>query len=246
MTRLLYVSIVSFCFLSCFRIQAQTYPGKDGDNNKVYYRIVSACEQYANKCIQDNTSNTHHTYLISDYDSTNTKQEFELTYKGDNPEQYIIRNRSSRKYFWNIFIADGIYNNIKPTSDRSDAVFINIIPLGNNQVLLKFIGSDGLTYYLNAADENSVNENVYLEDAQNSRYAWYIIDSEMNPTSGVKSVKSNFDIQVYARNGYIVVNGCAQYTIQDLCGRILPAENQFKPGVYIVRTPGQNFKVAVK
>ena len=246
MTKQFFISIMFVSLLSCFEVQAQTYPAKDGGDNKIYYRIVSTCEQYAGKCIQDNTSNTHYTYLISNYDSTNTKQEFELIYKGDNSEQYIIRNHSSRKYFWNLFIADGIYNHIKPTSDRSDAVVINIIPLKKDQVLLEFTGYDGLTFYLSAADENTVDENVYLEDAQDSRYAWYIINSKVNLNTGLESVKKDFGVQVYARNGYIIVKGCDQYTIHDLSGRILPADNRLASGIYIVRTPNQHFKVAVR
>jgi hypothetical protein len=72
MTKQFFISIMFVSLLSCFEVQAQTYPAKDGGDNKIYYRIVSTCEQYAGKCIQDNTSNTHYTYLISNYDSTNT------------------------------------------------------------------------------------------------------------------------------------------------------------------------------
>jgi len=225
---------------------AQTYPSTDGNGNKIYYRIVNANHDYANKCIQDNTSNSTYTFFVNDYDASSTKQQFELVANPKDPSQYYFRNRSSRKYFRNMFVTKDLFNFIKPTADKSDAVLVTVTPLGNNQVTLKLTGSDGLTYFLNAADANSINQRVFSEDALDSRYAWYIIDATLDPSTGIEAARIAPDINAYCQNRHIYVTGCTNYSVHDLTGKEIPSTGYYSPGIYIVRTPGKNFKISVK
>lgn len=240
------ILLVITYLISFISLNAQTYPAKDDNGNKIYYRIFSADPNYTYKCIQDNTSNLTYTFLVNDYDATSTKQQFELTFNANNPSQYYIRNRSSRNYFHNMFVVKDLYHFIKPTSDKINAALMTITPLGNNQVTIQMTGSDDLTYYLNAADAVSVNNTVYLENALDSRFAWYILNANINPETGIEYIRITPEVNVQTINRKIIVTGCDTYKVFDITGREIQSSGYYSPGIYLIHTPGKNFKVLVQ
>lgn len=241
-----YLILLALLWMCSLTLCAQQYASTtDANGNKNYWRIYSACEAYKNKCIQDNSTNSTYTFYVNDYSASNAKQRFEFVSYASDTTKYYIRNASSRNFFFNNVIVKNPYCFLMVASAKYNTTPFTITPIGGNQVLISFEMTDGTTYYLNAADDNTVGQKVYIEDALNSRYAWYITDAEVDPT-GIQDVLVEDEVQVNVLDKHIIVAGCKDYSIYDVMGRQQPLTGQRATGMYIVKTPGKNFKIWVR
>lgn len=66
---------------------------------------------------------------------------------------------------------------------------------------------------------------------------------------GIEDVTENTNdllSSLYVENGYIMIEGCDEYTITSLSGTQVPRDTQLLPGFYLVTAKGQTVKVMVK
>ena len=247
MKRLFFILYATVCAL---QIQGKgdfqrILPHSADSSEPQYYRIVSACKDYTGKCLQDNTSNVTYTYLVHDFDAGNTLQQFQLIADNADTTKYYLRNRSSRKYIQNKYKQRNEYSFLQGIASKYYTSPFTITPIGQNQVLIHYTESNGITRYLNVADDASVKEKVFIEDALNSRYAWYIVDASQDITH-ISPAIAHEDIGISVVNRHIIVTGCPDYTIYNSFGIPQNRTGERTPGIYIIKTPQKAFKVCVR
>ena len=193
----------------------------------IYYNIYSAKPEYSGKCMTDNsTAATSLKILISDSVAGNQYQQWEMKAVAADTATYYLRNRKSHNYMQNSAVSSGDYD------------IVQVIGL-------RYADNNAINHYLCAADMDDDPENLYLDDVQDSRYAWYIQRVNATPT-GVKNLALKDPVTVNVLNGHIVVGGTRNFSVYDISGRLQPQYGMRMPGIYIVRTPAKSFKVLVK
>ena len=212
----------------------------------IYYNIYSAKPEYSGKCMTDNsTAATSLKILISDSVAGNQYQQWEMKAVAADTATYYLRNRKSHNYMQNSAVSSGDYDIVQVIGLRSKTKPYTVTFIGNGQVLISYADNNAINHYLCAADMDDDPENLYLDDVQDSRYAWYIQRVNATPT-GVKNLALKDPVTVNVLNGHIVIGGTRNFSVYDMSGRLQPQYGMRMPGIYIVRTPAKSFKVLVK
>ena len=244
-----FVSFVFLIFLTASQTKAQNiYPVTDSVTGvTLYYKIISAYNDYNAKCIEDNMSNIakdKYSYLIKDPVENNQYQEWELVNNTKGVGCYYIRNHKTKRYMSAAhaeFI--GNYLSMGNYFSKVDAVSLNFVPITGNQVLLKY--TDGSSdCYLCAADSAKQPLAFSASGTANSIWAWTLVCINSSQTGIAKTVNSN-KVYVYVDNRQIVVIGTDDYVIYDLQGRKMPAQGAKPSGTYLVKTKRKTFKVLI-
>lgn len=120
---------------------AQDYPQTDETGQTVYYKIMSACPEYAaaNLCIQDNTQNkTDYPYVLLEHDAEQRRQEWTLLEANAAENTYHLRNRMSFRYVSTegSWVDDTYVHTYATRKVESDALTLR--PIGNNQVTISY------------------------------------------------------------------------------------------------------------
>ncbi len=220
----------------------------EAQEEKTYYRIMSAKPSFAGKCIQDHSNtNGADDYLIEDWNANNKRQEWDLIPADDNDNTlYYIRNRNSRRYIGQATtLVDNKYYYTASTPALSSSPKWTVTDIGDGMVTFSTTDEYGVIRFLNAADIKKSPERIYsTKAAKKTGFAWRIINAKADPTA----IKSQTDksIKVSALNGHIIVAGTDDYTISDLQGRSISPDSRLQKGVYIVTTKEESFKVLIK
>ena len=239
-----YYNIIHYLILLVLLFPNNVFPSPASSSDTQYYRIISANKEYSNKCLQDNTSNSSYTYLVNDFDFDNNKQKFELIADKTDSCKFYLRNLYSRKYIQNNCKPYGEFNFPQGIASKYSITPYTITPIGEDQVLIYYTENNGITRYLNAADNTSIKEKVFIEDALYSRYAWYIVNANQDITHiSPKITHENISIAIV--NRHIIITGCKDYTIYNSAGESQPPIGERSPGIYIIKTPKKTFKVLV-
>lgn len=220
----------------------------EAQEEKTYYRIMSAKPSFAGKCIQDhsNTSGADD-YLIEDWEKDNKRQEWDLIPADDNDKTlYYIRNRNSRRYIGQVTtLVDDKYYYTASTPALSSSPKWTVTDIGDDMVTFSTTDEYGVVRFLNAADLKKSPERIYSpKAAKKTGFAWKIIDAQTDPTAINSQISQK--TKVSTLNGHIIVSGTDDYTISDLQGRSISPDNRLPKGVYIVTTKDESFKVLIK
>lgn len=245
--------VLSFLVYGNIAAQTSTYSEKDADGNKLYYKIMSAATGYENKCIEDNIRNAgsnNYNYILNDTVSDNNFQQWQIVPNTIGREFYYVKNRRSMRYMKNEGVWAGTFIALEGggTNKYSTKPF-EFYAIGNNQVVIRYTDTDGSTHYLNAIDSGTVQINkIVLSRAQNTTYAWKVVNLDGTPATGIKSITGDNAgrIGIAVINRSIVVNGTDNYQIHDLQGRPVAKEAVLPAGTYIVNAEGRGYKVLVK
>ena len=232
----------------CTSLQAQNYPEKDSEGEKIYYKIKSASSSYTNKCIEDNNRNSQtslYKFLITDINNENEFQEWTFT-AGSDKETYYIRNKKSMRYI----DSDGtwIFNYLHPNNaaSKSAAYPFEFGPLEGKQIAIKYVDKNGHDCYLGVADSAQAPARFSSYNIANSPWAWTITDPAGNPVS-VQDIRMNApQANVYVKDHHIIVKSDEEYTIIDSQGRPVSKDGQKTPGIYVVTFAESAVKVVVK
>lgn len=244
-----------FSMFLCGNLAAQTstYMEKDANGNKVYYKIMSAATGYEDKCIEDNIRNAsvnNYNYLVNDSAGDNTFQQWQIIPETIGQENYYVKNRRSMRFMKNEGVWAGTFLALESGgTNKYGTKPFEFYPIGNNQVVIRYIDADGDTRYLNAVDSASHNiPKIVLSKAQNTTYAWKIVNLDGTPATGIKGITENnaerIGVAVIRRT--IVVNGTDNYRIHDLQGRTIAKGTPLPAGTYIVNAEDKCYKILVK
>ncbi len=120
---------------------AQDYPQTDEDGRTIYYKVMSACPEYAatRLCVQDKSqSRTGYTYVLMKHDAQEQRQEWMLIAVSAADHTYNLRNRVSYRYVstagsW----VDDIY---VPTYAvrKVDSDALTLTPISDDQVTISY------------------------------------------------------------------------------------------------------------
>ena len=239
------VILIAAAFAAPAGIAAQNYPATDENDQKIYYKIVSADPQYGKKCLEDNsaTSGTSkYKFLINNLADDNRYQEWELIADADSDNKYYLRNRQSRKYVSTKGTWVDNYLSAENTTTKMSTDPYEFIELTHDQVAIKY--NDGASdNYLFVADSA---QNVPTFDKYNladSRWAWFVSDPNGTPVS-IKDITADKNAEISVENRQIKVNGTDRFEVFDIEGRQLDSKGTRQPGIYIVVVNNVAYKVA--
>lgn len=243
----IFVLTLTTAFAMPAAVSAQTYPETDVEGNKVYYKIVSASEEYAGKCLEDNSAagaTSKYKFLVNNIAEDNANQEWELIADASADNKYYLRNRRSRRYI----ATDGEWvNNYRSVANAATKVMTDAFefePLADKQIAIKFNDgtADQYVYVADSAQSLPVFEEYNLDG---SRWAWYVAGADGKPVS-INTITADKSVEVSVVNRRIKVSDGKDYELFDAEGRQLPAGGTLMPGVYIVVVNNTAHKVSVK
>ena len=233
--------------------QTSTYSEKDAGGNKIYYKIMSAAKGYENKCIEDNIRNSaanNHTYLVNDSVGGNLFQEWQIIPETVGLENYYVKNHRSMRFMKNGGTwAGNILALGCGTTNKFSTKAFEFYAIGKGQVVIRYTDADGDMHYLNAVDDAATDiPKLILSRAQNTSYAWKIVNLDGSSATGIKGLTENNSdrIGITVINRTIIVNGTDNYLIYDILGRKIAKSTALAPGTYIVSAEGRSYKIMVK
>ncbi len=219
----------------------------DAQEEKTYYRIMSAKSSFAGKCIQDNSNvSGAEDFLIEDWKDGNRRQEWELIPAEDgSTPTYYIRNRNSRRFIGQgTELVDKFYYT-QSTPALSTSPKWTITDIGDGIVTINTTDEYGVVRFLNAADLKKSPERIYTaKTAKKSGFAWRIVDAKTDPTAISETTIKGTKVSVL--DGHIIVAGTDNYEIRDLQGRNIDRKKRLSKGIYIVTTKEKSYKVLIK
>lgn len=216
------------------------------EEEKTYYRIMSAKTTFAGKCIQDHTNNSNGAddFLIEDWDADNRRQEWELIPAADSA-QYYIRNRATRKYIGQATTLVNKFYYTQLGTMQTNSPAWTVTDIGDGLVTFNMTDEYGVVRFLNAADTSKSPERIYsAKSSKKSGFAWRLVDATADPTA-IGGIKAE-NVTVAVLSNKIVVNGCNDYTVHDMQGRQVSGGKRMAKGIYIVTAKGKSFKVLIK
>lgn len=168
-------------------IVAQDYPQTDENGQTVYYKIMSAYPEYADRqlCLQDDSQNkTGFPYVLQEHDADQRGQEWTLMAASVVDKTFHLRNRRSYRYIstegsW----MDGFFTHTYSTKKIStDALTIRSI--GTDQVTISFQADDGERRFAAADVSQGLPETG--NSLANTPWAWRIVP--VSTLTGIEEV----------------------------------------------------------
>lgn len=241
------IILLAAAFAAPAGVAAQNYPATDENDQKIYYKIVSADPQYGKKCLEDNsaTSGTSpYKFLINDLADDNRYQEWELIADASADNKYYLRNRQSRRYVSTKGTWVGQYMSAENATTKLSTDPYEFIELTHDQVAIKY--NDGASdNYLFVADSTQSVPAFDEYSLANSRWAWVVSSPDGTPVS-IKDITAGKDADITVENRRIKVNGTDRFEVFDIEGRQLDSKGTRQPGIYIVVVNNVAYKVAVE
>ena len=219
------VILIAAAFAAPAGIAAQNYPATDENDQKIYYKIVSADPQYGKKCLEDNsaTSGTSkYKFLINNLADDNRYQEWELIADADSDNKYYLRNRQSRKYVSTKGTWVDNYLSAENTTTKMSTDPYEFIELTHDQVAIKYNdgASDNYLFVAESAQNVPTFDKYNLAD---SRWAWFVSDPNGTPVS-IKDITADKNAEISVENRQIKVNGTDRFEVFDIEGRQLDSK----------------------
>ncbi len=212
-------------------LRAQNFPQKGEDGKVIYYKILTASDDFARRCLclQDvsNLAGEEFQYTLHEYDETERRQEWSLIAADAASETYYLRNRMTYRY---LSVDTGWMNGLLvPVYSRStggNELSIASIPNGDSrQVTISCDGVTGRNYF--TATDVSKGVPVKPQSLVGSAWAWYIVPAAELST-GMDSIAE----------GTMEQTEC-----YDLSGRMVTEAGNARHGVYLTRKNGVFRKV---
>ena len=221
---------------------------------KTDYRLVNAYTKAGNLCLQDNRNGLNATDFIFSYaerDTTDDTQVWQFIKDANDPSLYYLRNKATRRFLSAELESRGNLFKLRSQNTKTNAKPWTVTEITNGQLLFSCVNEYGVRYYIHATDTTTLTTNYpkFLTNPignRNTRFAWILEPVDATPDAIQSVLQQNHEVKVSVLDRHIVVANDEDYRIYDAHGAQLDKEQALQPGIYIVFTRQQTFKVIVK
>ncbi len=215
-----------------------------------WYRIYSAGTALAGQCLQQNTEaeggKDGVPFVFAEERDAASEQEWKLI--GNDNGTTAIVNRATGNVLLPESRTNGTLNIIQSAVSATSGSGWTLTYIGKGQYVIAGQESDGITRYLNAADESALPETFRPDDNhQDTGFAFRfkLVEEVTTSVDAATLPSGNPPLKIKVENGRISVEGHTRFTVHTISGQPMNPAGRLPTGIYLVSTGNSTVKVHV-